>query len=57
MVTKHPWFKAVQSSIAKKEWVSPKIAWAILAKATRNASPKAKAKNPMLKKVLPAKKK
>jgi hypothetical protein len=48
---KHPGFKAVQSSIASKEGVSKKSAGAILASATRKASPKAKAKNPNLRKV------
>jgi hypothetical protein len=44
-------FKSVQSKIAKKEGVSSKAAGAILASATRKASPAAKAKNPKLKKV------
>jgi hypothetical protein len=44
-------FKAAQSSIAKREGVSKKAAGAILASATRKASPAAKAKNPNLKKV------
>jgi len=48
---KHPGFKSVQSSIAKKEGVSKKAAGAILANATRNASSKAKKTNPRLKKV------
>ncbi len=48
---KHPGFKAVQKSIARKEGVSPKAAGAILAKSTRGASPAAKRKNPNLKKV------
>lgn len=48
---KHPGFKAIQNKIAKKEGVSEKAAGAILAKSTRNASAKAKAKNPNLKKV------
>ena len=47
----HPGFKAVQSSIAKKQGVSKKAAGAILAAATRKASPAAKAANPRLKKV------
>lgn len=46
---KHPGFKRVASSIASKEGVSKKAAGAILASATRKASPKAK--NPKLKKV------
>lgn len=48
---KHPGFKAVQSKIASKEGVSKKAAGAILAKATRGASPSAKKANPNLKKV------
>ena len=48
---KHPGFKAVQSKIMKKEGVSKKAAGAILASASRNASPAAKAKNPKIKKV------
>jgi hypothetical protein len=48
---KHPGFKSVQAKIASKEGVSKKAAGAILASATRNASAKAKAKNPNLKRV------
>ena len=48
---KHPGFKSVQNSIAKKDGVSPKAAGAILASATRNASKGAKKKNPNLRKV------
>ncbi len=44
-------FKKVQAKIAKKEGVSKKSAGAILANASRNASPAAKRKNPKLKKV------
>lgn len=44
-------FKSVQAKIAKKEGVSKKRAGAILAAATRRASPAAKRKNPNLKKV------
>jgi hypothetical protein len=44
-------FKSVQNKIAKKDGVSKKAAGAILAKASRNASPAAKKKNPKLKKV------
>lgn len=44
-------FKTVQNKIAKKEGVSKKAAGAILAKASRGASAKAKRKNPKLKKV------
>ena len=50
-MAKHPGFKAVQSKIAAKEGVSKKAAGAILAKATRSASPAAKRANPALKKV------
>ena len=48
---KHPGFKKVQSSIAKKEGVSKKAAGAILASATRKASKSAKKANPRLKRV------
>lgn len=51
MTKKHPGFKAVQNKIAKKEGISKKRAGAILASATRKASPSAKKKNPRLKKV------
>jgi hypothetical protein len=44
-------FKAVQAKIEKKEGVSKDAAGAILANASRNASPAAKKKNPKLKKV------
>lgn len=44
-------FKAAQSNIAKREGVSKKSAGAILASATRGASPSAKRANPNLKKV------
>lgn len=44
-------FKANQAKIAKSEGISPKAAGAILASSSRNASSKAKAKNPALKKV------
>jgi hypothetical protein len=47
---KHPGFKAVQGKI-EKEGYGKKAAGAILANATRKASPKAKAKNPKLAKV------
>lgn len=50
-MAKHPGFKAVESKIAAKEGVSEKAAGAILAKSTRGASAKAKAKNPKLRKV------
>jgi hypothetical protein len=48
---KHPGFKAAQASIAKKEGVSKTSAGAILASATRKASPAAKKANPRLKRV------
>jgi len=51
MATKHPGFKAVQKKIASREGVSMKQAGAILASATRNASPAAKRANPKLRKV------
>lgn len=44
-------FKSVQASIAKKDGVSKKRAGAILASASRKASPAAKRKNPNLRKV------
>ena len=44
-------FKSVQKSIEKKDGVSKKSAGAILASASRKASPAAKRKNPKLKKV------
>lgn len=44
-------FKAAASSVEKKEGVSQKAAGAIIAAGARNASAKAKAKNPNLKKV------
>jgi len=48
---KHPGFKAVASSIARKEGVSADRAKAILAASSRRASAAAKRKNPALKKV------
>ena len=48
---KHPGFKAVAASIARKQGVSRKAAGAILAKSSRNASAKAKRANPRLKRV------
>lgn len=48
---KHPGFKAVQKKIASREGISMKRAGAILAAASRNASPAAKRKNPRLKRV------
>lgn len=50
MAKSHPGFKAVQNKIAKSG-VGKKAAGAILANATRNASARAKSKNPKLKKV------
>lgn len=47
----HPGFKAVAKQIASKGGYSQKSANAILANASRSASPKAKAANPNLKKV------
>lgn len=44
-------FKANENKISAKEGVSEKAAGAILASATRNASPAAKAENPRLGKV------
>ena len=44
-------FKSVQNKIAKKEGIPKKNAGAILANASRNASPAAKKANPKLKKV------
>ena len=48
---KHPGFKAVQAKIAAKEGLSKRAAGAILANASRKASPAAKKANPALKKV------
>lgn len=47
----HPGFKAVASQIAKREGISKERASAILAASTRNASRKAKKRNPRLKRV------
>ena len=44
-------FKAAQQQVAEKSGVSMKEAGAIVANASRNASPQAKAKNPNLNKV------
>jgi hypothetical protein len=44
-------FKVAQEQIAKQQGVSKESAGAILAEATRRASPTTKAKNPNLKKV------
>ena len=51
MAGKHPGFGMVESQIAKKEGVGKKAAGAILASATRKASPAAKKANPALKNV------
>lgn len=48
---KHPGFKKVAAGIAKREGISKKRAGAILASASRKASPAAKRKNTKLKKV------
>ncbi len=50
MASKHPGFKAVQSKI-QGEGYGKRAAGAILANVTRNASAKAKKKNPRLRKV------
>lgn len=50
MTTKHPGFKSVQKKI-EGEGYSKKSAGAILANATRKASPAAKKSNPRLKRV------
>ncbi len=50
MSKEHPGFKAVQGNI-EKEGYSKKVAGAILAKMSRNASAKAKKANPALNKV------
>jgi hypothetical protein len=51
MAKKHPGFKSVQSSIAKREGVSSERAGAILAASSRKASSGAKRRNPRLKRV------
>lgn len=47
---KHPGFKAVAKKIQQQGY-NPDVAAAILAQKTRKASPKAKRKNPLLRKV------
>lgn len=47
----HPGFKAVQQKIAQQQGIPMKNAGAILASASRKASPTAKSKNPALKRV------
>jgi len=51
MAKKHPGFQKVAAGIAKKEGVSKDRAGAILASASRKASPAAKRYNPNLRKV------
>lgn len=51
MAKAHPGFKSVQASIAKRGGYSKQRAGAILAAATRRASPAAKRANPRLKRV------
>ena len=48
---KHPGFKKVAASIARKGGYSPGVAKAILAASTRKASARAKKANPRLKRV------
>ena len=48
---KHPGFKAAASSVERKEGVSKEAADAIIAAGAHNASAKAKAANPNLKRV------
>jgi hypothetical protein len=47
----HPGFKSVAADISRKEGISKQEASAILANASRKASPAAKTKNPKLNKV------
>ena len=47
----HPGFKAVQGRIARRQGISEERAGAILASATRKASPSAKRKNTRLNRV------
>jgi hypothetical protein len=51
MSKKHPGFKAVATSISRKEKVPIERAYAILASRSRDASAMAKKRNPKLKKV------
>jgi len=48
---KHPGFEAVARKIARREGIPMENARAILAAATRRASPAAKRRNPRLKRV------
>ncbi len=50
-MAKHEGFKAAQNKVAAKEGISKQAAGAIIANASRNASPAAKKANPALKKV------
>jgi hypothetical protein len=50
-MAKHPGFKKASASISKREGFDKETANAILASASREASPAAKKKNPRLKKV------
>ena len=56
MAKAHPGFKAEQAKIGKKEGVSSARAGAILASASRKASPAAKRANPRLERVSGSKK-
>ncbi len=56
MAKAHAGFKAEQAKIAKKEGIPKKNAGAILASASRHASPAAKRANPRLMKVSGSKK-
>lgn len=47
----HPGFKAVQAEVAAKQGISKERAGSIVAAGARDASAKAKAANPKLKKV------
>lgn len=51
MADKNPGFKKVVAKVVKEQGVSKKRAGAIVAAASRNASPAAKKRNPNLKKV------
>lgn len=51
MASKHPGFKAVAASIARKQGLSDAKAAAILASRTRGASAEAKRANPRLRRV------
>ena len=51
MAEQHPGFKKIQGRIAKRLKISEESAGAILASASRKASPKAKQKNPRLQRV------